>query len=123
MPAKAKPTTKKKPAAKPRKPLVKPKANLDLFAADLKKLKLQISALEKRAPIPGPKGAPGPQGIPGEKGPGGPRGPKGDKGEAGLQGLAGEKGEPADMARIEALERKVAELEALLAAPKAATAV
>lgn len=121
MPTKSKPIQKKKPAAKPRKQTPKPKLSLDAVAADVRKLSLRIKELEKLAPVPGPKGDVGPAGPPGGPGPTGPRGPKGEKGDPGLQGLVGEKGAPADMARIEALEHRVAGLEAKLSEHKAST--
>jgi hypothetical protein len=118
MPTKAKPI-KKKSAAKPKKSASKPRLTLDAVAADVRKLSLQIKGFEKSAPISGPKGDPGPAGPPGAPGPMGSRGPKGDPGP---QGPPGEKGAPADMVRIEALERRVAELEAKLSAQSAPTA-
>ncbi len=63
----------------------------------------RVEALEKRAPVPDPKGEkgdPGPQGPKGEKGDAGPVGPPGSKGAsgepgpAGSLGLKGEKGDP-----------------------------
>ena len=72
---------------------------------------------------PGPQGPPGPQGEKGEPGPQGLPGPSGEKGAPGLQGPPGprgekgdpgpqgEKGEPADSARLDELERRIAELE------------
>ena len=59
---------------------------------------------------PGPKGDVGPAGASGERGPAGLRGAKGDPGPQGPAGA------PADMKRIEALERRVAELEVQLSA-------
>ncbi len=75
----------------------------------------RMEALEKRAPVPGPKGEkgdsglqgpkgekgdagpvgpPGSKGERGEPGPAGPLGPKGEKGDPGPQGAKGEKGDP-----------------------------
>ncbi len=62
----------------------------------------RMEALEKRAPVPGPKGDKGDsgsQGLKGEKGdtgPVGPPGPKGERGEPGLAGPAGPKGDKGD---------------------------
>jgi hypothetical protein len=118
MPTKAK-AIKKKPAAKPKKSASKPRLTLDAVAAEVRKLSSQIKGLGKPATVSGPKGDPGPAGPPGAPGPMGARGPKGDTGP---QGPPGEKGAPADMARIEALERRVADLEAKLSVQKAPTA-
>jgi len=121
MPIKAKRIQKKKTAAKPKKKTSKPRLSLDAVAADVRKLNLKIKGLEKPSPVQGPKGDSGPAGPPGVAGPIGLRGPKGDKGDPGPQGLPGEKGQPADLARIEALERRVAELEAKLSVQRAPT--
>jgi len=118
MPTKAKPI-KKKTAAKPKRKASKPRLSLDAVAANIRKLSLQVKGLEKRAPGSGPKGDQGPAGLPGAPGPIGARGPKGDPGP---QGPSGEKGMPADMGRVEALERRVAELEAKLSAQRVPTA-
>jgi hypothetical protein len=112
MPTKAKPI-KKKSAAKPKKTSPKPKLTLDAVAADVRKLSAKIGSLAKAAPVPGPKGDPGPAGPAGAPGPMGAQGPKGNPGP---QGLA------ADMSRIEALERRIAELEAKLSVQSASTA-
>jgi len=145
MPTKAKPI-KKKPAAKPKKTASKQRLTLDALASEVRKVSSQIKEFKKLASVPGPKGGPGPAGRPGAVGPTGAQGamgaqgPKGDPGPAGLpgavgptgaqgamgaqgpkgdpgpQGPPGEKGKPADMVRLEALERRVAELEAKLSA-------
>lgn len=106
---------------------------LDELANHLAIMNRRVTALEERAPVPGPMGPPGPMGLRGELGSMGPQGPKGDvgpqgfpgakgeQGEPGLQGPSGQKGDkgdPADMARLEALERRVAELEQRLAATR-----
>ncbi len=122
MPIKQK-TAKTKKLAIPRKPAAKPKLTLDALAADVRKLKLAVKQAQDRPGVPGPAGEigpAGPAGPVGAAGPTGPRGPKGEKGEAGLQGSPGA---PADMARLEALERRVAELEAKLAEKTASAAV
>jgi len=117
MPTKAKPI-RKKAAARPKKKVTKPRLTLDAVAADVRKLSAQIRAFGKPAPVAGPKGDPGPagpqgaagpQGIPGPAGVAGPTGARGPKGDPGPQGA------PSDVARIEALERRVADLEAKLA--------
>jgi Collagen triple helix repeat (20 copies) len=67
---------------------------------------------------PGPQGPAGLKGDKGDPGPQGPPGPEGKKGEPGPQGpvgLKGDKGDLADMARLEELGRRVAELENRLA--------
>jgi len=120
MPTKAK-AIKKKPAAKPEKTASKPRITLDALASEVRKLSLQIREFKNLAPVPGPKGKPGPAGPPGVPGPTGAQGPMGTQGDPGPQGPRGEKGEPADMGRIEALERRVAELETKLSAQSALT--
>ena len=58
-------------------------------------LRDRVAALEKKAPVPGPRGPQGPKGDPGPKGDKGDQGVpglKGDKGDAGLQGPQGEHG-------------------------------
>ena len=121
MPAKKKPAAKKAPAAK-RKPVKKvaPKANLSGLSAELKKLERRIAALEKQAPVAGPKGDPGPAGPRGNPG---PAGPKGEPGPAGPTGDAGPQGPPVDIARLEDLERRVADLAAQVAPKPAVTTV
>ncbi len=119
MPTKAKAKSiKKKPAAKPKKLPSKPRPPLDALTSEVRKLSSQIKEFKKQAPIPGPKGEPGPVGPPGVPGPPGAQGPMGSPGEPGPRG---EKGDPADMTRIEALERRVAELEAKLSVQSATT--
>ncbi len=121
MPARTKPAKKKAPAAKARvKPAKKvaPKVKPDGLSTQLKKLEARISLLEKRAPVAGPKGDPGPTGP---KGNPGPAGPKGDPGPAGPKGDPGPQGVPADAARLDVLERRLAELAAQLT-PKPTTA-
>ncbi len=117
MPTKAKPI-KKKPAANKKK-VATPRVTLDVLAADVRKLSSQMKAFQKLAPVPGPKGDPGPAGPPGLPGPIGAQGPKGNPGP---QGPQGEKGAPADIGRIEALERRIAELETKLSVQSAASA-
>jgi hypothetical protein len=124
MPTKVKPT-KKKPAAKSKKKASKPRLTLSAVAAGVHKLSLQMKRFEKLAPVSGPKGDPGPAGLPGVPGPAGASGPmgaQGPKGDPGPQGPPGEKGAPADMKRIEALERRVAALEAKLSVQSGPTA-
>jgi len=109
MPTKAKPTKPKAPAAKARRTRKSAlEVSLDALTSQLSELGRRVTVLEERAPIPGPwgeksdsgpQGPPGPQGERGEPGPQGPPGPKGDNGD------------PADMARLEGLERRIAELE------------
>jgi hypothetical protein len=126
MPTKAKPSKKKASAAKPRKETKKAKVSLESIAGDIRKLSGRTKALEARAPIPGPKGDLGPPGPQGDAGPQGPRGPKGEKGDPGPQGLAGpmgEKGDAADAACLDALERRIAELEKRLSTPEGGNAV
>ena len=115
MPTKTK-AIKKRPAAKPGKTASKPTLTLVALASEVRKLSLQIKELKKLTAVPEPKGNPGPAGPPGAQG------PMGKQGKPGLQGPAGEKGQPADMARIEALERRVAELEAKLSTPSTTAA-
>jgi hypothetical protein len=115
MPTKTKPI-RKRPAAKPKKTASKPTLTLVALASEVRKLSLQIKELKKLTAVPEPKGNPGPAGPPGAQG------PMGKQGKPGLQGPAGEKGQPADMARIEALERRVAELEAKLSTPSTTAA-
>jgi Collagen triple helix repeat (20 copies) len=137
VPTKAKSTKQKAPTVAARKSALE--VSLDALAGQLNELGGRVAALEERAPVPGPEGKPGPQGSlgpegrtgepgpqgppgpegkSGEPGPQGPAGPKGDRGEPGPQGPAGpkgDKGDPVDTARLEALERRVAELENRLA--------
>ena len=70
---------------------------------------------------PGPQGPAGSKGEKGDPGPQGPAGSKGEKGDPGPQGPAGSKGERGDAAdarRLDALERRVGELEVRLTAPE-----
>jgi hypothetical protein len=124
MPTKAKPI-KKKPAAKPKKTALKPRPTLDALAGEIRKIRLQIKEFKNPASVPGPKGNRGPAGPPGAAGPTGAQGVmgmQGPKGDPGPQGSPGEKGKAADMTRIEALERRVAELEQKLSAQSTSTA-
>lgn len=126
MPTKAKSSKKKAPPAKLQKEPKKAKVSLESIAGDIRKLSIRIKALEERAPIQGAKGDPGPPGPKGDRGPQGPRGSKGEKGDLGSPGPAGpkgEKGDPIDAARLEALERRIAELEGRLATPAGGSAV
>ncbi len=106
MPAKSKSSKQKKAPAAKKKTVKKsaPKAKADTLAGQIQKLSSRLRALENREQIPGPAGKPGPPG------------PKGDPGPAGQAGAPGPKGDPADSARLEVLERRVAELETQLAA-------
>ncbi len=120
MPAKAKPAKKKAPAAKGKvKPAKKVASSVNL-SAELRKLQTRVAALEKRAPVAGPRGVSGPAGPKGDPGPVGPKGdpgpagPKGNSGSVGPKGDAGPQGPPVDTARLEELERRVAELAAQL---------
>lgn len=101
MPKKAKPTKPRVPAAKKKTRKNVLETRLAALADKLNGLSGRLARLEDRAPVPGPRGDPGPQGR---------RGPIGEKGE---------KGEPEDSARLDALERRIAELEKQLATPKA----
>jgi hypothetical protein len=136
MPTRAEPTKPKAPVAKARRTRKSTlEVSLDALASQLSELGRRVTALEERAPIPGPTGEPGPQGSagpkgdrgdPGSQGPPGPEGergepgpqgparPKGDKGDPGPQGPPGpkgDKGDLADMACLEELERRIVELE------------
>jgi hypothetical protein len=109
MPTKAKPTRPKAPAAKARRTRKSAlEVSLDALTSQLSKLGMRVTALEERAPIPGPRGE---NGNPGLQGPPGPQGGKGEPGPQGQPGPKGDKGDPADMIRLEAVERRVAELE------------
>ena len=81
-------------------------------------LNRRVTALEERAPVPGSMG---PRGEMGLLGPQGLKGERGDPGPQGLPGQKGEKGDPADVARLETLERRVAELEQRLTVAKEGT--
>jgi hypothetical protein len=128
MPTKAMSTRQKAPAAAARKTRKSAlEVSLDALTGQLNELGGRVAALEERAPVPGPGGKRGPHGLAGpegkkgDPGPQGPPGPEGERGEPGPQGSAGpkgDKGDPVDMARLEALERRVAELENRLAAQK-----
>jgi hypothetical protein len=121
MPTKAKPSKKKASVAKPPKETKRAKVSLESIAGNVRKLSGRIKALEERAAPRGPKGAPGPPGPQGDPGPQGQAGSKGEKGDPGLQGPAGSKGERGDAAdarRLDALERRVGELEVRLTAPE-----
>lgn len=75
----------------------------DLFAAvkgfvakSLADLAARVDALEKREPVPGPKGEKGDPGEPGPAGPAGEPGALGEKGERGEKGEQGPKGDPGE---------------------------
>jgi Collagen triple helix repeat (20 copies) len=95
---------------------------LDAQGIQIVNLYRRVKALEERAPVPGPMGPIGPKGEKGNSGPQGLVGPKSEKGDPGPQGppgQKGEKGDPADIARLAALEQRVAELEQRLSIAQA----
>jgi hypothetical protein len=79
---------------------VAPAATTSPTRAEFNALKTRVTALENKAPVPGPRGLQGPVGERGPQGQPGPAGPKGDTGATGpagatgAQGPAGPKGDP-----------------------------